>query len=117
MNDRIDDRQLEEYLRSFQPLPPAPLSIPERRWSFVALSPLAAGIIIALVLLFQLRRIAPVRVEPEPITIGSANKLLTRSSSWNSLIDDPGFAFRSWANVTTRRGGALEFLGQEDFSK
>ena len=117
MNDRMDDRQLEEYLRSFRPLPPAPLPVPETRGSFFAQIAVAAAIIISLLLYFQFDRIGPVLVESQPITIGSANQLLTRSSSWNSLIDDPGFAFRARQNDIPRRQSALEFLSQEDSSQ
>jgi hypothetical protein len=117
VNEPIDDRQIEDYLRSFHPLPAAPLPEPKSRWRFATLSALAAAAMIVLLLIPQFRREAPALAEQQPITIGSANQLLARSSSWN-MIDDAGFAFRSsQARVSPRHRSVLEFLGREDLSK
>ena len=117
MNDPIDDRQIEDYLRSFHPLPAAPLVEPQRRWRFVTLGALAAAAMIVLLLILRFRREAPALIETHPITIGSANQLLAGSSSWN-LTDDAGFAFRaSTVKFIPRQTSALEFLGREDLSK
>lgn len=117
MNGQVDDHQIEDYLRTFRPLRPAPLPQRRRQWRLVALGA-AAALVIGVLLLPQLRRTPSEPAVPPPVTIGSANHLLANSSSWKVAIDDAGFAFRSSpANVARFRRSALEFLGQEDLSK
>ena len=118
MNGQIDDPRIEVYLRSFCPLPPAPLPKRGRNWKFPALSAVAAGVIVMLMAVPQFRRAQSAWAEPQLITIGSANKLLANSPSWKSVIDDAGFAFRSSpAKPSPHLGSALEFLSREDLSK
>ena len=117
MDDQLDDQRFEAYLRSFRPLPPAPLPRRQRPWRFVALSAAAAAGIAGLLLDAPFRRVPPVPAEPQSITIGSANQRLANSPSWKSMIDDASFAFHSQADVAPRRSSALEFLGQEDLSQ
>ncbi len=114
MNEQMDDHWIEAYLRSFQPLPPAPLPKRDLRWRFLALSA-AATVMVALLLLPRFGRGPSALDEPQPITFGGANELLTGSSSWKVVIDDAGFAFRpSSANIAPRHKSAIEFLSQEN---
>lgn len=116
MYDPVDDLRIEEYLRSFRPLPPAPLPKPARPWRLIALG--AAAALLMGVLLPQLRRVPPKADLPPPITIGTSNHSLAHSSSWKVAIDDAGFAFRSTpANAVPLGRTALQFLSQEDLSK
>jgi len=113
----MDDHRIEEYLKSFRPLSPAPLPRPGRQWRLVALAA-AAALVIGLLVVPRSRRLPSGPAVPEPITIGSANSLLATSSSWKEAIDDAGFAFRSSReDVAPFSRSALEFLSQEDLSK
>lgn len=116
MNDQMDDRLIEDYLRSFHPLSPAPLPQRRRPWRLVAVG-VAAALVIGVVLIAQFRRVPSGSHGPQLITIGSANDLLAKSSSWKEAIDDAGFAFRSSRADVTLRRSALEFLSQEELSK
>lgn len=117
MNSQMDDDRIEDYLRSFRPLRPAPLPRRRRQWRLVALGA-AAALAIGVLLIPQFRRVPSGPAVPQPITIGSANHLLANSSSWKEAIDDVGFAFRSsQVNVAPLRRSALEFLSQEDLSR
>lgn len=118
MHNQTEDQKVESYLKRFRPLPPAPLPQRKRRWRFVPLSAAAAGVIAVLALLPEFRKAPPAPAEPQPITIGSANELLANTSSWKSVIDDSGFAFRASSTQPPRKyQSALEFLGQEHLSK
>lgn len=117
MNGQMDDHRIEDYLRSFRPLSPAPFPQRKRQWRLVALAA-AAVLVIGVLLLPRFRGVPLESATPHPITIGSANNLLANSSSWKEVIDDAGFAFRrSPADVAPVPGSALEFLSQEDLSK
>lgn len=117
MNGQMDDHRIEDYLRSFRPLSPAPLPQRGRQWRLVALGA-AAALVIGVLLFPQFRRVPSESPTPQPVTIGSANNLLASSSSWKEAIDDAGFAFRSSpASVAPVPRSALEFLSQEDLSK
>lgn len=122
MNHEIDDdHRIENHLRSFRPLPPAPLPRPKSPWKFAVLSAAAVLVISALVLPLRFRTATPATLpEPEPslITIGRANRLLTDSPSWKEVIEETGFAFPSPTHANTpKNGSVLEFLSQEDLSK
>jgi hypothetical protein len=112
----MDENQIEEYLRSFRPLSPAPFPQRRRQWSFIAL-----GTAAALLIGILLRQSPPVPAElseQQPITIGSANQLLARSSSWKEVIEDSGFAFRTLrTGDAPLSGSALELLSQQELSK
>jgi hypothetical protein len=120
----MDDPRMEAYLRTFQPLPAAPLPASVepvrqlRRWGFVALSAAAAAVITVLLLIPRFRTVPPVVVGTQPMTIGSANQILSGSPSWKSTIDDAGFAFHSSsATPLPGRRSVIAFLGQEDLSE
>lgn len=118
MSDQMDDQRIEDYLRTFRPLAPAPLPGRKRRWSFVALSAAAAVLICVLSLAARFGGFRPALAEPQTITMGSASDMLANTSSWKAVIDDAGFAFRtSRANAAPGRRSTLEFLSQEDLSK
>jgi len=71
-----------------------------------------------LTLIPQFRNAPPALTATQPITIGSANKLLANTSSWESVSDDAGFAFRTAsAQTIPKYRSALDFLSQEDLSK
>jgi hypothetical protein len=87
MNGQNDDEQLALYLKSFRPLPPAPLPHKRRPWTLYALGA-AAALVIGVLSLVPLRRPGQEAAVPEPNTIGGANLLLANSPSWKSAIDD-----------------------------
>jgi hypothetical protein len=128
MHDPIeDDHRLEAYLKSFRPLPPAPLPKVARPWKVFAFSAAAAAAVAAVLLVLpHFRHVSapvgdpeiPVTLEMQPITLGNANALLVNASSWKKAIDDAGFAFRpSLKRTGPGRQSALEFLSQEDLSQ
>jgi hypothetical protein len=117
MNGQIDDRRMEDYLRSFKPLLPAPLPQPKRQWNLALLSA-AAALVTGLLLLPQFRPAMSESVAANPNTIGGANHLLANSLSWKEAIDEAGFAFHaSPPNASPIGRGALELLSQKDLSK
>ena len=118
----MDDHRIEDYLRSFRPLPPAPLPptpLPQgRRPGRLIAVGVAAALVMGVLLAPPLHRETPRTALPPTITIGSANDLLARSSSWKAAMDDAGFAFRSSPSHAARfRRTAIQFLSQEDLSK
>lgn len=120
VDDRNDDAQLEAYLRSFRPRPPAPLptamrtSGRERGWAMAMLST-AALVLIALLL--QKPGMEPVaRQAPElkPFTFGMASRRLVEERSWRAVIDDAGFRFPIAGAKTMPGPSALEILSREE---
>jgi hypothetical protein len=116
MNGPNDDEQFALYLKSFQPLPAAPL--PRRRQPWMLFAVAAAALVIAVLSLVPLRRAGQEDAVLEPNTIGGANLLLANSPSWKSAIDEAGFAFRPAPKPhAPNHRSALEILSQEHLKK
>lgn len=117
MNGQMDDRQMEDYLRSFKPLLPAPLPQPKRQWDLAIFSA-AAALVMGLLLLPQFRPAPSEFVAAQPNTIGGAHNLLANSLSWKEAIDEAGFAFHASQPSASPIGrGALELLSQKDLTE
>ena len=125
-----DDDQFKDYLKRFQPV--APDSIPardvstaRRRWPTLAIRFAAAAAIVlvaVLVLYLRTKRVAPTTAHdmpsPErhtalaPLTMRSANALLTKGQPFNAVVDD--LAFRPHTNpVPQGQQSALAVLSKE----
>ena len=116
MSDQFEDHRIEAYLRSFRPLEPDPLPRSSRGWWLVPLAGIAATL--AMLLIPQFHRSPAASIEPRRLTIGSANRRLVNSSSWNLLLEDVDLVSRPASrSALTRRGSVLEFLSQEDLSQ
>ena len=117
MNGPNDDEQFALYLKSFRPLPAAPLPRRRKPWMLFAVGA-AAALLIAVLSLVPSRRAGQKAAVLEPNTIGGANLLLANSPSWKSAINEAGFAFRpSPKPFAPNHRSALEILSQETLKK
>jgi hypothetical protein len=106
----MDDAQFESYLKTFRPIPPAPLPTSYSRSTFILLAA-AAALFIGL-FLFQPKTTQTTATQL--FTIGAANAALINAPSWKSAINDAGFAFPSaTATKPPSTQSAIEFLSQE----
>jgi hypothetical protein len=124
-----DDDQFKDYLKRFQPVEPD--SIPARdvstarRWPTLAMRFAAAAAIVliaVLVLYLRSKRVAPTTAHdmpsPEqhtavaPLTMRSANALLTKGQPFNAVVDDLAFRPRT-DPVPQGQQSALAVLSKE----
>jgi hypothetical protein len=129
VNDPPIDEKFEARLKQFRPLAPQSLQVesrvrPSRRWFLpAAWAAAAVGVVAVAVLTYHARpgRVAaPVErvaivdqlVQPQPLTIGTANALLATAPSFKSAID--GMAFPSKpAPLPADKHSALAELSKE----
>jgi hypothetical protein len=128
-----DDEQFAKYLKQFRPVAPEELAVKEqvrtsrRRLLFAAWAALAAAILAAMMLL-SLRfyqHLLPVTetgaggsnverlVNPQPLTIGSANALLASAPSFKAAVESVAFQSES-RPLSEGRHSALAVLSKEE---
>jgi hypothetical protein len=127
-----DDERFERYLKQFRPLPPESLQSEKheratrRPFVFAAWAVAAAAVLVAAVLTMHPRP-KPTRspdgteslagveqlINPQPLTIGSANALLAHAPSLKAAVDL--VAFRSHATQLPKgTRSALAVLSEEN---
>jgi hypothetical protein len=126
-----DDERLEVYLRQFRPLVPEPLPavVPghqaRRRfvvWAWIAAAAafLVMGVITLRIRSNRARAIESVGnvgnsehlMNDRPLTIGSANALLAKATSFKAMVDDMAFGSRT-IPVPKGKTSAIAVLGKE----
>lgn len=127
-----DDEQFEKYLKQFRPVAPEALPVKEqararrRPLLFAAWAAVAAVILAAVMLSLRFyHRPAPVSetrggssnverlVNPQPLTIGSANALLASAPSFKAAVESVAFQTES-RPISEGRHSALAALGKEE---
>jgi len=128
-----DDEQFAKYLKQFRPVAPEALAVKEQvRTSrrppllFAAWAALAATILAAVMLLLRFyQHPLPVRetgaggsnverlVNPQPLTIGSANALLASAPSFKAAVESVAFQSES-RPLSEGRHSALAVLSKEE---
>lgn len=126
-----DDEQFEKYLKQFRPVMPEPLTVKEkvrtrpRPLVIAAWAAVAAILVIVMLSIRFYQRPSPVqeagtgspRVEPlngpPPLTIASANALLSGAPSFKAAVES--VVFRSGAEpVAEGKHSALALLSKEN---
>jgi hypothetical protein len=127
-----DDDQFEKYLKQFRPVEPKALAVKEqarikrRPMLLAAWAAVAAAILAAVMLSLRFyHRPAPVRetlsdrsnverlVNPQPLTIRSANALLSGAPSFNAAVESVAFQ-RESRPISEGRHSALAVLSKEE---
>jgi hypothetical protein len=124
-----DDEQFEKYLKQFHPVAPEELAVKEqvrgrqRPLLFAAWAAAAAILAVVMLSLRFYRHPLPVRetgssnverlVNPQPLTIGSANALLARAPSFKAAVESVAFQSES-RPLSEGRHSALAVLSKEE---
>ena len=126
-----DDEQFERYLKQFRPVPPEALPAKvqvraKRPLLFAAWAAVAAAILAAVMLSLRFyQHPLPVKetvaggpsveriVNPQPLTIGSANALLANAPSFKAAVESVAFQPKS-RPVSEGRYSALAVLSKEE---
>jgi hypothetical protein len=127
-----DDEQFEKYLKQFRPVAPEALAVKEqvrarrRQLLFAAWAAVAAAILAAVMVSLRFyHRPLPVRetagggssverlVNPQPLTIRSANALLAIAPSFKAAVESVAFQHES-RPLSEGRHSALAVLSKEE---
>jgi len=126
-----DDEQFEKYLKQFRPVAPEALPVKEqvrarRSLLFAAWAAVAAAIVVAVMLSWRFyQHPSPVRetgaggsnverlVNPQPLTIASANALLASAPSFKAAVESVAFQHGS-KPLSEGRYSALAALSKEE---
>ncbi len=121
-----DDEQFERYLKQFRPLAPETLPTEKykdrdrRAWGLLApaWAAVAAVVIVALLILYPRPRYSGPRDEAvphaaatQPLTLQSANALLTQAPSFKEAVDAMAFPCRTTSFAGKQ--SALDVLGKD----
>lgn len=125
----LDDEKFENYLKGFRPLTPEVLPVPRGRSSprlGVRICSVAVGVLLVLAGVVLLRPTAAVKdavtrlktrsevTTPPPLTVRSANALLTEAPSLKEAIDNMAF-HQSTTPLPAEQQSAMAVLRKERF--